>query len=349
MTEHLCFPRIIVNAPGALLELPALLAQLGYKSPMILSGHSPTELKSTTHLSQQLELFRVRHSVFDDIPEAPHASDITRNVRRFFSGGDQMIPNAFDVIVAIGNASLMTLAQAIGRECGEIPLITVPLTLDQQHASGAEHQPASAPVAVIHDSHLLSQTPLLQQLNGAAATLLQTLDYLSAEQSSLFNEQQIYTVIRLLNSNLTTLIAQPSETEARAALQLAGNLAGTIASNSRNGALGMVNQAICTHHQLPLNTVLPEILSLGISTAAGVNPDRFSACARALPLNTVHRDDESAALQDRLQQLITLLRLPDMNYFGIPSAALEAQFAAMQGAPEPIRSIFNQLIKLYKN
>ena len=346
MSEPICFPRIILNAPGALLELPTLLSQLGYRSPMILSGSSPAELQHTNNLVQQLELFRIRHALFSDIPEEPEVSEINKNIRRFFTGGDQMIPDAFDVIVAIGNGELMQLAKQVSKECGQIPLITAPVTLDLQHASAStEAGPASSPIAIIHDSHLITQTPLFQQLNCTADTLLRALDYLSSEQRSLFNDQQVYTMIRLLHSNLGQLISQPAESEAQSALQLAATLAGTVSSGTGTGPLRQTNRSICTYHQLPRNTVFPELLSLGISSAANSHPEAFIDCARAL-----HLADQSTTAQvaierlsETLEQLAQQFRLPDLNYFGITQDQLGAQLSVMKDHPPRMYELFQTL------
>ena len=347
MSEPICFPRIILNAPGALLELPSLLSQLGYRSPMILCGSSPAELQHSNSLAQQLDLFRIRHALFNDIQEEPEEFEVHKNIRRFFSGGEQMIPDAFDVIVAIGNGELMQLARQVSKKCGQIPLITAPVTLDLQHASAVtEARPASSPIAIIHDSHLITQTPLLQQLNCTADTLLKALDYLISDQRSLFNDQQIYTVIRLLHRNLNLLISQPAKPEAQTALQLAATLAGTVSSGTGSGPLRQTNRAICTCHQLPRNTVFPELLSLGISTAVRTRPEALLECARALNLADKETPEQMASeqLANTLEQLTQQFRLPDLTYFGITPDKLNAQLAAMNDHPSRISELFQRLL-----
>ncbi len=362
MSERICFPRIILNDSGVLQEVPRILSLMGYRTPMILSGCSGSEKMNSLSLSRQLDIFRIKHRLFDDIPAEPQQSDIDKGVKRFFSGSDSLMPDTFDVIIALGSGSVIDLAKSISTYCSnnraqgyprsfsitgiQIPLIAIPTTFSYDTTLGllpkatgltpmtASENHLSVPVAIIQDTDLISQTPQLQLIKSAARTLLKVIDYIAFGQPSPFRDQQHHSALMLLNTNLPLLIPEPDNSDVSQSLQLASMLPGSTASGNTTGPLEEIHRTLCDELALPRDTIFPELLTQGIEYAAHVNPKRFVNCAKALTITNQREPEKSTEmLAAELKHFVVSLRFPPLSCYGLNKQTVSDQ----------VRSVADQL------
>ncbi len=360
MSYRIVSPRIMQIGDGAISELPHILRSLGYRTPMLVTDITIAGLGIANRVSQLLDTYRISHEIFQDIQTEPTITAITAGVTKVLAGNNDLYPEPFDCIIALGGGSTIDTAKVIGRvaESGfrsldtryhtsltdGLPIIAIPTAINGSATSkysfikdnNAESQITCtdlsfSPVAVIVDSELnRSLSPRMIAASGLAA-LARGLESFVSRKATPYSDQQALAAIRLISQNLRPAAVQKNNTTARQAVMLGANLAGTAFSITSGALLQSMSNTLQSFCRLPHN-LTNAMLLLGITAfSASSTPERYANCARTMGIAT-DKDSDQAAIKKLIAALETLyqeLKLPSLSAYGVNQAYFQTHLEQM--------------------
>lgn len=291
----------VVFEVGGLRRLGELARELGGRRTLLVTdpgleaaGH-PQRAVASLHAAG-LDIF-----LFDGVEENP----TTRHVE---AGVEFARANAIDLIVAIGGGSSMDCAKGInfiltnGGQMSDykglgkatkpmLPSIGVPTTTgtgseaqsyaliadEKSHMKMACGDRKAAFRAVILDPQVtVSQPARVTAVTGVDAVAHALETYVSTKRNP-FSQLLGREAWRLLEGNLETVLRQPDDLDARAAVQLGAHYAGMAIENSMLGAAHACANPLTAHygitHGIAVGVMLPQVIRFNTQAVAGLYID----------------------------------------------------------------------------
>ncbi len=281
-------PTRVVFGVGSLNQLGELTEELGGNRVLLVTdpglesaGHPQRAVASLTEAG--LQAF-----VFDQVEENP----TTRHVHL---GTTFAQKHDIDFLVAVGGGSAMDCAKGINflltnggtmadyRGYGKatepmLPSISIPTTAgtgsesqsyaliadDETHMKMAcGDRKVAFRIAILDPEVTVSQPPQVTAITGIDA-LSHAVESFVTTKRNLLSQSFAHAAWRLLESNLETVLGDPSHLEARGAMQLGANFAGTAIENSMLGACHACANPLTAHygltHGLAIGVMLPHVI-----------------------------------------------------------------------------------------
>jgi alcohol dehydrogenase len=291
----------VVFGAGSLARLGELTRELGGKRVLLVTdpgleaaGHPQRAVTSLREAG--LEVF-----VFDEVEENP----TTRHVE---AGTALARAEAIDFLVAVGGGSAMDCAKGINflltnggkiadyRGYGKatepmLPSISVPTTAgtgseSQSYALIADEEThmkmacgdrkVAFHIAILDPEVTVTQPPKVTAVTGIDALSHAIESYVTAKRT-LLSQSFAHAAFRLLETNLETVLRDPANLEARGAMQLGANFAGTAIENSMLGACHACANPLTAHygltHGIAIGIMLPHVIRYNASAVGGLYAD----------------------------------------------------------------------------
>jgi alcohol dehydrogenase len=370
-------PTRVVFGVGSIARLGELTREQGGNRILVVTdpgleaaGHPQRAVASLREAG--MEVF-----VFDQVEENP----TTRHVNL---GTTLAQKQQIDFLVAVGGGSAMDCAKGINflltnggclsdyRGYGKatepmLPSISVPTTAgtgsesqsyaliadDETHMKMAcGDRKVAFRVAILDPEVTVSQPPKVTAITGIDA-LSHAVESFVTIKRNLLSQSFAHAAWRLLESNLETVLRDPSNLEARGAMQLGANFAGTAIENSMLGACHACANPLTAHygltHGLAIGIMLPHVIRFN----AEVVSDLYGELAGEAGLLDGDRSVAAEALARRITSLMQTAGLPtSLSACGISSGIFPvlAEEAAEQWTgrfnPRPIAQ--SDLLRLYE-
>jgi alcohol dehydrogenase len=367
----------VVFGPGSLARLGELTRDLGGKRILLVTdpgleaaGHPQRAVASIKDAG--LPVF-----VFDGVEENP----TTRHVDACLAFAKK---HAIDFIVAVGGGSSMDCAKGTNvlltnggvmadyKGYGKatkpmLPSIGVPTTAgtgseaqsyalvadDKTHMKMACGDRKLAFRAAILDPEVtVSQPPKVGAITGIDAMAHAIESYVSTRRSP-FSQTFSRSAWRLLEPNFEKVLREPKNLEARGAMQLGANFAGSAIENSMLGACHACANPLTAHygltHGIAIGIMLPHVIRFNAQAVAPLYGDL------AHELGLVNGDWQAAAetLAKRIAHFMQLAGLPTtLSACGVSKGILQvlADEAVQQwtGKFNPVPVGFAELLQLYE-
>jgi alcohol dehydrogenase len=333
------WPTRVVSGRGSLLRLGELARELGDTRVLLVTDHGLEEAGHPQRAVESIRAAGLEVFLFDEVEQNP----TTRHVE---AGVIFAKPLAIDLIVSVGGGSAMDCAKGINflltnggcmrdyQGFGKatrpmLPSIGVPTTA----GTGSEAQSfaliadetthmkmacgdrkAAFGVAVLDPEVTVSQPPKVTALTGIDALSHALESYVTSKRNPI-SEMFARQAWQLLEANLEKVLREPTDLEARGAMQMGAFLAGTAIENSMLGATHACANPLTAHygltHGLAIGIMLPHVVRFNAAVVGELYAD---LAEEAGLLN----GDPSAA-GELLAQRVTAL----MKVAGLPTSLTE--------------------------
>jgi alcohol dehydrogenase len=366
----------VVFGPGALARLGELVRELGGARVLLVTDRGLAAVGHPRKAVESLHGAGREVFVFDSVEENP----TTRNVEQALAFGRS---NDIDFIVAVGGGSSMDCAkgvnflltnggamadyQGFGKATKPmLPSIGVPTTSGtgseaQSYALIADEQThmkmacgdrkAAFRVAVLDPELTVSQPRKVTAVTGidALAHALET--YVSTRRTSL-SQTFAREAWKLLEPNFETVLREPTNLQARSAMQLGAHFAGIAIENSMLGACHACANPLTAHygmtHGIAIGVLLPHVLRFNAPAAGQL----YAELAHGAGLLNGDLGSAAESLARRIADLVELAGLPTrLSSSGVSEGILHllAEEAAEQWTgrfnPRPVGQ--PELLQLY--
>lgn len=270
-----CLPTRIVFGPGRIAELGELAAELGTRRALVASDAGVISAGHTEQGIASLEAAGLAVQLFDGVGENP----TTEHVEAGLAIAKDFRP---DLIVGLGGGSSMDCAKGINLlfSCGGrmqdywgvekataelLPMIAVPTTAGtgsetqsfalisdaQTHVKMAcGDRRAAFRVAVLDPDLTLTQPPRVTALTGIDA-IAHALESAVTTNRNAISQVFSREAWRHLAPNFPRVLADPTDREARAEMQIGACLAGAAIENSMLGAAHAMANPLTTAYGVP--------------------------------------------------------------------------------------------------
>jgi alcohol dehydrogenase len=291
----------VVFGAGSLARLGELTKELGGKRVLLVTDPG---LEAAGHPQRAVTSLReagLKVFVFDEVEENP----TTRHVE---AGTTFARAEAIDFLVAVGGGSAMDCAKGINflltnggkiadyRGYGKatepmLPSISVPTTAgtgseSQSYALIADEEThmkiacgdrkVAFHIAILDPEVTVTQPPKVTAVTGIDALSHAIESYVTAKRT-LLSQSFAHAAFRLLETNLETVLRDPTNLEARGAMQLGANFAGTAIENSMLGACHACANPLTAHygltHGIAIGIMLPHVIRFNASAVGGLYAD----------------------------------------------------------------------------
>jgi alcohol dehydrogenase len=291
----------VVCGPGTLQRLGDLTRELGGRRVLLVTDPGLEAAGHPQRAVASLQTARLEVFVFDGVEENP----TTRHVE---AGLEVAKANTIDFLIAVGGGSAMDCAKGInflftnGGELRDywghgkatkpmLPSIGVPTTAGtgseaqsyaliadpESHMKMACGDKKAAFRATILDPLVtVSQPPHVTAVTGIDAISHALESYVTAQRTPL---SQLFAreAWRLLEGNFATVLREPDNVPARAAMQWGAHLAGLAIENSMLGATHALANPLTAHyglaHGLAIGLMLPHVIRFNASTVGPLYGD----------------------------------------------------------------------------
>ncbi len=346
MAALITTPRLLSIGGGALGELPALMARLGLKHPLIVTDPF---IAGCGILDQATSLLRgtgIAWGLFQDTVSDPTTDVISAGVERL-----EEVP--YDSLVAIGGGSPidtakgMSVLHANGGQMRDykvpndipkigLPIIAVPTTA----GTGSEVTRftvitdnetdekmliaglACCPTAAIVDFELTLTMPLRLTADTGIDSLTHAIEAYVSKRANPYTDGMAKNAMGLIAKNIRAACAEPQNRAAREAMMLGATTAGMAFSNASvalvHGMSRPIGAFFHVPHGLSNAMLLPEITAFSAPAAL----DRYADCARAMGVAEEGEGSQAAVarLLDALRALNDDLKVPSPQAYGISKA-----------------------------
>lgn len=370
----------VVFGAGTLVRLGELARELGGQRILLVTdpgleaaGHPQRALASLKEAS--LEVF-----IFDGVEENPTTRHVDNALK--FARKHQI-----DLIVAVGGGSSMDCAKGVnflytnGGEMADykgfgkatksmLPSICVPTTAGtgseaQSYALIADEKShmkmacgdkkVAFRVAILDPEVTVTQPAKVTAITGIDAMAHAIESFVCTRRTTL---SQLYgkAAWRLLEPNLERVLRNPKDIEARAAMQLGANFAGTAIENSMLGACHACANPLTAHygitHGIAIGILLPHVIRFNASAVGMLYSELASVVQET---EAVNGDTTRAAevLAVRLTELVKVSGLPlSLSEAGVSRSILPllAEEASQQWTgkfnPRPVAEA--ELLQIYE-
>jgi alcohol dehydrogenase class IV len=382
MAALITTPRLMQIGGGALAELPALMARLGLKRPLIVTDPYIARCGILDRATGLLDQAQIPWSVFADTVSDPTTEVIGTGVE-ILRGGD------FDSLVAIGGGSSIDTAKGMsvlvanggrmrdwkvpadipqmgppivaipttagtGSEVTRFTVVTDTETDEKMLIAGL----ACCPAAAIVDYELTLTMPYRLTADTGIDSLTHAIEAYVSRRANPFTDGLAKNAMGLIARNIRTACAAPDNRAAREAMMLGATTAGMAFSNASvalvHGMSRPIGAFFHVPHGLSNAMLLPEVTAYSAPAAL----ERYTDCARAMGVAEEGEGSQAAVarLVDELRRLNEDLKVPSPQAYGIDRARYDellptmASQALASGSPanNPRVPTADEIIDLYR-
>lgn len=327
-------PTRVVFGPGTLARLGELARELGASRVLLVTDPGLESVGHPQRAQASLKHAGLEVSVFDDVEENPTSKHVDIGVRFARSLG-------IDLIVSVGGGSAMDCAKGInflltnGGKMSDykgfgkakkpmLPSIGVPTTSGtgseaQSYALIADEKShlkmacgdrkAAFNTAILDPELTVTQPIKVTALTGIDALSHAVESYVTTKRNPV-SQMFAREAWKLLEINLEKVLHEPTNLEARGAMQMGAFLAGTAIENSMLGVCHACANPLTAHygitHGLAIGILLPHVIRFN----ARAVPELYCDLAEETGLKNGHVESASDALAERLVALMHLAHLP---------------------------------------
>jgi alcohol dehydrogenase len=324
----------VIFGPGCLSRLGALVRELGGSRILVVTDPGLEAAGHPQRAMASLQNAGLEAWVFDAVEENP----TTRHIE---AGVALAREKRIDFLVAVGGGSSMDCAKGINfvltnggplsqfKGFGKatkpmLPSVGVPTTAgtgseaqsyaliadDETHMKTAcGDRKAAFRAAILDPEVTVSQPPLVTAITGIDALSHAAESYVSTNRGPL-SQMFAHAAWGLLEPNLETVLRDPSNLEARGAMQLGANFAGTAIENSMLGACHACANPLTAHygitHGIAIGILLPHVIRFNAPAAGQL----YGELARDAGLVNGDMNVAAEALARRIVQLMENSSLP---------------------------------------
>jgi alcohol dehydrogenase class IV len=382
MAALITTPRLLSIGGGALGELPALMARLGLKHPLIVTDPFIAKSGILDKATSLLAGARIGWAVFQDTVSDPTTEVIGIGVEKLHEA-------PYDSLIAIGGGSPidtakgMSVLHANGGQMRDykvpndtpkigLPIIAIPTTA----GTGSEVTRFTVitdtetdekmlvaglgccPTAAIVDYELTLTMPLRLTADTGIDSLTHAIEAYVSKRASPYTDGFARNAMGLIAKNIRAACAEPDNRAAREAMMLGATTAGMAFSNASvalvHGMSRPIGAFFHVPHGLSNAMLLPEITAFSAPAAL----DRYADCARAMGVAEDGEGSQAAVarLLDALRGLNADLKVPSPRAYGIakdrydellPTMASQA-IASGSPANNPRVPSQDEIIELYR-
>jgi alcohol dehydrogenase class IV len=367
---------------GALAELPALMARLGLKHPLVVTDPYIARCGILDRATGLLDKAQIPFTVFSDTVSDPTTEVIETGVAILRDGG-------FDSLVAIGGGSSIDTAKGMSvlfanggsmrdwKVPAEIPQLGPPLiAIPTTAGTGSEVTRftvvtdtetdekmliaglACCPAAAIVDYELTLSMPYRLTADTGIDSLTHAIEAYVSRRASPFTDGLAKNAMGLIARQIRSACAEPDNRAAREAMMLGATTAGMAFSNASvalvHGMSRPIGAFFHVPHGLSNAMLLPEITAFSAPAAL----ERYADCARAMGVAEEGEGSQAAVarLVDELRRLNEDLKVPSPQAYGIERGRydellpLMASQALASGSPanNPRVPTADEIIDLYR-
>jgi alcohol dehydrogenase class IV len=382
MAALITTPRLLSVGGGALGELPALMARLGLKHPLIVTDPFIARCGILDQTTALLDGAKMMWGVFQDTVSDPTTEIIA-------AGVDRLGEAPYDSLVAIGGGSPIDTAKGMsvlfanggamrdykvpndipktglpiiaipttagtGSEVTRFTVITDTETDEKMLIAGL----ACCPTAAIVDFELTLTMPLRLTADTGIDSLTHAIEAYVSKRASPYTDGMAINAMALIAKNIRAACAEPGNRAAREAMMLGATTAGMAFSNSSvalvHGMSRPIGAFFHVPHGLSNAMLLPEITAFSAPAAL----DRYAHCARAMGVAEEGEGSQAAVarLLDALRSLNADLKVPSPKDYGIDKRRYDellptmANQALASGSPanNPRVPTGDEIIELYQ-
>jgi alcohol dehydrogenase len=374
-------PTRVVFGPGSLNRLGELARELGDTRVLLVTDPG---LETAGHPQRAMESLReagLEVFLFDGVEENPTNSHVE-------AGVEFARPLSIDLIVSVGGGSSMDCAKGINflltnggtmadyRGFGKaakpmLPSIGIPTTAgtgseaqsyaliadDRTHMKMAcGDRKAAFQVAILDPEVTVSQPPKVSALTGIDALSHALESYVTSKRNPL---AQLFAreAWKLLEVNLETVLKNPTDLEARGAMQMGAFLAGTAIENSMLGACHACANPLTAHygvtHGLAIGILMPHVVRFNAPVVASLYEELAEESGFIDPESNGCGQHAAELVAERISALMGVAGLPtSLCEQGVSAGILPvlAEEAAQQWTarfnPRPVTE--SDLLNLYR-
>jgi alcohol dehydrogenase class IV len=382
MAALITMPRLMSVGGGALAELPALMARLGLKHPLVVTDPYIARCGILDRATGLLDEAQIPFTVFSDTVSDPTTEVIDTGVA-ILRDGD------FDSLVAIGGGSSIDTAKGMSvlfanggsmrdwKVPAEIPQLGPPLiAIPTTAGTGSEVTRftvvtdtetdekmliaglACCPAAAIVDYELTLSMPYRLTADTGIDSLTHAIEAYVSRRASPFTDGLAKNAMGLIARQIRSACAEPDNRSAREAMMLGATTAGMAFSNASvalvHGMSRPIGAFFHVPHGLSNAMLLPEITAFSAPAAL----ERYADCARAMGVAEEGEGSQAAVarLVDELRRLNEDLKVPSPQAYGIERGRydellpLMASQALASGSPanNPRIPTADEIIELYR-
>jgi len=382
MAALITTPRLLSVGGGALGELPALMARLGLKHPLIVTDPFIARCGILDQATALLDAATMAWAVFQDTVSDPTSEVIA-------AGVEQLRAAPYDSLVAIGGGSPIDTAKGMSvlhanggalrdyKVPNDIPKIGLPIiAIPTTAGTGSEVTRFTVitdtetdekmliagldccPTAAIVDYELTLTMPLRLTADTGIDSLTHAIEAYVSKRANPYTDGMARNAMGLIAKNIRATCADPDDRGAREAMMLGATTAGMAFSNASvalvHGMSRPIGAFFHVPHGLSNAMLLPEITAFSAPAAL----DRYADCARAMGVADESEGSQAAVarLLDALRLLNDDLKVPSPKDYGIAKARYDellptmANQALTSGSPanNPRVPTSEEIIELYR-
>lgn len=370
-------PTRVVFGPGTLARLGELAREMGATRALLVTDPGLKAVGHPQRARASLEGAGLAVYWFDDVEENPTG-------RHVEAGAAFARPLGIDLIVSVGGGSAMDCAKGVnfllsnggrmsdykgfGRATRPmLPSVGIPTTSGtgseaQSYALIADEtthlkmacgdRKAAFQVAILDPELTVSQPAKVTALTGIDALSHALESYVTAKRSPA-SQMFAREAWRLLEPNLETVLRDPTDLEARGAMQMGAFLAGTAIENSMLGVCHSCANPLTAHygltHGLAIGVMLPHVVRFNTPEVG----ELYGELAEEAGLLDGHPGGAAETLARRITRLLQLADLPiSLSACGVSAAILPllAEEANQQWTarfnPRPVSE--TEILELYQ-
>lgn len=371
-------PTQIIFGIGASANIDEVVEQLNIKKPLIITDKGIVEAGITKSIIEELENNKIDFEIFGQVEINPTVQTVVKGVNKY--------KNAFcDGLIALGGGSVIDAAKAIGIlvthqqplnqfEGKDLlthdipPLLAVPTTA----GTGAEvsfeaviidnvsnykltiNSTKLAPKVALLDPTLLATLPVKIAAATGIDSLTRAIEGFVSKESTLITDILNMEAIKLIGSSLRQFVADPSNLDFGAKMQLACVLTTVGSINSGNGNVSFMAKPLegylNIHHGIACGVMLPHIMRWNLIA----NPDKYAIIAEKLgeEVNGYSVMDKALMAVSAVQKLVLDIGLPStLTEIGVKFDLIEKMASdavnSFSSNGNPRRTSLENMIALY--
>jgi alcohol dehydrogenase len=327
-------PTRVMFGPGTLSRLGELARELGATRVLLVTDPGLESVGHPQRALQSLKDAGLKVFLFDEVEENPTSKHVNIGVKF-------IRPHNVDLIVSVGGGSAMDCAKGINfiltnggtmsdyKGFGKakkpmLPSIGVPTTAgtgseaqsyaliadEKSHLKMACGDRKAAFATAILDPELTITQPIkVTALTGIDALSHAAESYVTTKRSPV-SQMFAREAWKLLEYNLEKVLHEPTNLEARGAMQMGAFLAGTAIENSMLGVCHACANPLTAHygitHGLAIGILLPHVIRFNAHTV----PELYCDLIEESGLQNGHIEGAAETLVERINHLMQIAHLP---------------------------------------
>lgn len=371
-------PTQIIFGVGCTTNIHELVKKMNIKKPLVVTDPGIINSGLLKEIISRLENNKILYELFDQVEINPSVQTVVKGANKYQTG-------FCDGLIAMGGGSVIDAAKAIGilvthsQPLNEFegkdllkydipPLLAVPTTA----GTGAEvsfeaviidkilnykltiNSIKLAPKIALLDPVLLGTLPERIAAATGIDTLTRAIEGFVSKEATLITDLLNIEAIRLVGSSLRQFVADPSNIDFGAKMQLACVLTTIGSINSGNGNVSFMAKPLESylniHHGIACGVMLPHIMQWNLIA----NPDKYALIAEKLgeDVNGHSVMDKASKAVSSVQKLVLDVGLPTtlteigLKYDIIEKMANDA-FNSLDSNGNPRRTSLEDIVELY--